>query len=142
MLAQRLIRECRTARGGSAGPLAIPVAFAHYSLAIQLGALMSAIQSKRSAKRFLFVLVVAAVACSVLPHVGYAYTPEEQQACQGDAFRLCGPEIPDVDRVTACMVSKRSQLSPGCAVYFRHGPASKAASSKPRKSKKPKHAAT
>ena len=102
---------------------------------------MSVIQSKR----FLFVLVAAALACSVLPHVGYAYTPEEQQACQGDAFRLCGPEIPDVDRVTACMVSKKSQLSPGCAVYFRHSPAkaaTKAASSK-RKSRKPvKHTAT
>ena len=137
MLAQRLLRACRTARAALAGPLAIPVAFAHYSQAIQLGALMSMISSKR----FLFVLVAAALACSVLPHVGYAYTPEEQQACQGDAFRLCGPEIPDVDRVTACMVSKRSQLSPGCAVYFRHGPASKAAS-KVRKSRKPKHAAT
>jgi hypothetical protein len=135
MLAHQPKRECRTA---PAGPLANPIAFAHYSQTIQLGALMSAIPSKR----FLFVLVAATLACSVLPHVGYAYTPEEQQACQGDAFRLCGPEIPDVDRVTACMVSKRSQLSPGCAVYFRHGPASKAASSKVRKSKKPKHAAT
>jgi hypothetical protein len=107
--------------------------------AIQLGALMSMITSKR----FLFVLVAAAFACSVLPHVGYAYTPEEQQACQGDAFRLCGPEIPDVDRVTACMVAKKSQLSPGCAVYFRRGPATKAASSKPRKSHKPaKHSST
>jgi hypothetical protein len=112
---------------------------------------MSMIQSKRFAKRFaerfakrfLFVLVAAAFACSVLPHVGYAYTPEEQQACQGDAFRLCGPEIPDVDRVTACMVAKKSQLSPGCAVYFRRGPATKAASSKPRKSHKPvKHSST
>jgi len=25
-----------------------------------------------------------------------AYTPEQQQACSGDAFRLCGPEIPVV----------------------------------------------
>jgi hypothetical protein len=131
------MRECRTAPGGSAGPLAIPVAFAHYSQAIQLGALMSVIPSKR----FLFVLVAAALACSVLPHVGYAYTPEEQQACQGDAFRLCGPEIPDVDRVTACMVAKRAQLSPGCRVFFRHGP-EKTASGKVRKSRKPKHAAT
>ena len=74
--------------------------------------------AERFAKRFLFVLVAAAFACSVLPHVGYAYTPEEQQACQGDAFRLCGPEIPDVDRVTACMVKKKAQLSPGCAVCW------------------------
>ncbi len=100
---------------------------------------MSAVQSRK----FSFLLLATAIAlgCSVLPNAGYAYTPEEQQACQGDAFRLCGPEIPDVDRVTACMVKKRSQLSPGCAVYFRHGPqrkaTTKAASRKSHKSKKP-----
>ena len=41
-----------------------------------------------------------------------AYTPEQEQACTSDAFRLCSSEIPDVDRVTACMVAKKSQLSP------------------------------
>jgi hypothetical protein len=48
-----------------------------------------------------------------------AYTPEQQQACSGDAFRLCSAEIPDVDRVTVCMVAKKSQLSPGCRMFFR-----------------------
>jgi hypothetical protein len=48
-----------------------------------------------------------------------AYTPEQQQACSGDAFRLCNAEIPDVDRVTVCMIAKKSQLSPGCRVFFR-----------------------
>jgi hypothetical protein len=64
----------------------------------------------------------AALLLVMLPSVGHAYTPEEQQACQPDAFRLCGPEIPDVDRVTACMVAKRSQLSPQCRAFFRAGP--------------------
>jgi hypothetical protein len=49
----------------------------------------------------------------------HAYTPEQQQACTGDAFRLCGDAIPDVDRVTVCMIRNRSQLSPGCRVFFR-----------------------
>ena len=48
-----------------------------------------------------------------------AYTPEQEQMCTGDAFRLCSSEIPDVDRVTACMVRQRSQLSPGCRALFR-----------------------
>jgi hypothetical protein len=48
-----------------------------------------------------------------------AYTPEEQQMCTGDAFRLCSSDIPDVDRVTACMVRRRSELSPGCKAFFR-----------------------
>src|ERR1700750_2077400 len=63
-----------------------------------------------------------ALAFSILPTVGHAYTPEEQQACQPDAFRLCSSEIPDVDRVTACMVAKKSQLSPQCRAFFRSGP--------------------
>ena len=62
-------------------------------------------------------LVVAAV--SMLPTVGQAYTPEQEQACTPDAFRLCSSDIPDIERVTACMVRNRSQLSPGCRVYFK-----------------------
>jgi hypothetical protein len=52
-----------------------------------------------------------------------AYTFAQQQACMGDAFRLCGSEIPDVDRVKACMIRLQSQLSPACRVYFRPEPA-------------------
>jgi hypothetical protein len=126
------------------GPLANPVSFPHYSPANHLGGFMSAVYLRK----FSFVLLATAIAFAsfVLPKAGYAYTAEEQQACQGDAFRLCGDAIPDVDRVTACMVKKKAQLSPGCAVYFRGGPApgatTKAVSSKPRKVKKTKPAAT
>jgi hypothetical protein len=48
-----------------------------------------------------------------------AYTPEQEQMCTPDAMRLCSSEIPDVDRVTACMVRLRAQLSPGCRQFFR-----------------------
>lgn len=66
------------------------------------------------------LMLVTAVSCSVLwSEAGNAYTFEEEQACSGDAFRLCSSEIPDVDRITACMVQKRDQLSPGCRVFFR-----------------------
>jgi hypothetical protein len=40
----------------------------------------------------------------------------------GDAFQFCGPEIPDVDRVTACMIRNKSRLSAGCRAHFRAGP--------------------
>ena len=74
-------------------------------------------------RNFHFGLMLAtALSVSFLPTAGKAYTPEQQQACSGDAMRLCGPEIPDVDRVTACMVRNKSQLSPGCRVFFRPGP--------------------
>jgi hypothetical protein len=105
-------------------------------------------------RTFHFGLTLSAVlAFSMLTTESQAYTPEEQQACSSDAFRLCGPEIPDVDRVTVCMIRNKSQLSPGCRVFFR-SPEPEAApvvtrvtarplsirpvAAKPRKSKKPK----
>jgi hypothetical protein len=50
---------------------------------------------------------------------GYSY--EEQEACTGDAFRLCSEFIPDIPRITACMEAKRDQLSPRCAKMFTAG---------------------
>jgi hypothetical protein len=38
--------------------------------------------------------------------------------CSGDAMRLCSAYIPDVDRITACMVSKHDELSDGCKAVF------------------------
>lgn len=73
----------------------------------------------RAALRASGLMIAAILSVSLLPAAAHAYTPEQQQACSGDAFRLCGPEIPDVDRVTVCMIRNRSQLSPGCRVYFR-----------------------
>jgi hypothetical protein len=71
-------------------------------------------------RNFEFSLMLAtALSVSLLPMAGRAYTPEQQQACSGDAFRLCSAEIPDVDRVTVCMIAKKSQLSPGCRAFFR-----------------------
>ena len=103
------------------------------------------------------IALMLATALSILmwPAASQAYTPEQEQACTGDAFRLCGPEIPDVDRVTACMVRNKSQLSPGCRAHFRPEPeaavvpvaarkplsikpvARKPVSAKPKKPKKP-----
>jgi hypothetical protein len=66
------------------------------------------------------LMLVTALSCSALwPEASNAYTFEQEQACTGDAFRLCSSEIPDVDRITACMVQKRDQLSPGCRAFFR-----------------------
>lgn len=63
-----------------------------------------------------------ALAVLVQPGAGFAYTPEEQQACTPDAMRLCGEFVPNVDAITACMIKKKTQLSPQCRVFFRPGP--------------------
>ena len=34
--------------------------------------------------------------------------------CTGDAMRLCGHEVPNVQRITACMARNRAHVSPGC----------------------------
>ncbi len=64
-------------------------------------------------------VALAALIVAAFPTAGHAYTPEEQAACQPDAFRLCGSEIPNIDRVKACMLARRAQLSPECKRYFR-----------------------
>jgi hypothetical protein len=80
------------------------------------GGFMVAVQSRTCRSGLILAMALSA---SLFASAAQAYTPEEQQACSPDAFRLCGDAIPDVDRVTACMIRKRSELSPGCRVYFR-----------------------
>ena len=61
-----------------------------------------------------------ALAASALP--SHAYSQDQQQACTPDAMRLCGEFVPNVDAITACMIQKKSQLSPQCRAFFRPGP--------------------
>jgi hypothetical protein len=79
---------------------------------------MSAI---RSGTIQLGLFFATAFALLMQPTTSQAYRQDEEAACSGDAFRLCSSEIPDVDRVTACMERKKSQLSPECRVFFRPG---------------------
>jgi hypothetical protein len=58
--------------------------------------------------------IALGVSLFALPTMSYAFSPEAQQMCTGDAFRLCSSEIPDVSRITACMMQHRISLSTGC----------------------------
>ena len=77
------------------------------------------------------MLLATVLGVSISPAAGQSYTPEQEQACTGDAFRLCSSEIPDISRVTACMVAKKSQLSPACRSQFRPDPEPSAAAARP-----------
>jgi hypothetical protein len=107
--------------------------------------------------KYPFALMLAlGLATALLPTESNAYTPDQQQACMPDAFRLCNSEIPDVDRVTVCMIRNKALLSPQCKVFFRpdpepergvrrpeHRPAARHKPVNPHKAKKPaKHAAS
>jgi hypothetical protein len=48
----------------------------------------------------------------------FAFSAEAQQMCTGDAFRLCSSEIPNVSRITACMIKQRASLSSGCRIVL------------------------
>jgi hypothetical protein len=83
-------------------------------------------------RNFVLGLMAATLlAVSMWSGAAFAYTPEQQQACTPDAMRLCGAYVPDVDRITACMIQNKSQLSPDCRAYFRAGPEPVAAVSRP-----------
>jgi hypothetical protein len=83
-------------------------------------------------RNFGFGLMLAtALSVAMWSTSGQAYTPEQEQACTGDAFRLCSAEIPDVARVTACMARNKSQLSPPCRAQFRPDPEPSAAAGEP-----------
>jgi hypothetical protein len=76
------------------------------------------------------------LSASLLPQQAFAQnrgTPEQQQACQPDAVRLCSDFIPDVDRITACMIKNRMRLSAPCRAVFG-SPPPKDKSSKPHNS--------
>ena len=60
------------------------------------------------------VLAVAASLSAVTSTSSFAYSEEARQMCTGDAFRLCSSEIPNIPKITACMVKNRANLSAGC----------------------------
>lgn len=71
-----------------------------------------------------FVCLLAMLAGVFVYHIDGAAaqgSDAERQACTPDAMRLCGDAIPDVAKVTACMKSKFSQLSPPCQAVMGGG---------------------
>jgi hypothetical protein len=49
----------------------------------------------------------------------YRGTMEQQMACTPDVWRLCSDQIPDVNRITACLQQNTPQLSSGCRAVFQ-----------------------
>ena len=61
------------------------------------------------------LLSLAAVASAK----AFEVTAEQRAACTPDALRLCASEIPDIGRITACMMAKQASLSPQCRAVFQ-----------------------
>lgn len=65
-------------------------------------------------------LLVGVLLCR-LDGAGAQGSAEEQQACTGDAMRLCSDAMPDVAKITKCMSAKYSQLSAPCRLAMGGG---------------------
>jgi hypothetical protein len=48
----------------------------------------------------------------------YRGTFEQQMACTPDVFRLCGEQIPDTNRIVACLRQNTALLSTPCRAVF------------------------
>ena len=84
------------------------------------------------------LLVATVLAFGMLTTGALAHTAEQEQMCTADAMRLCSSEIPNVDRITACMQRQRAMLSDGCkAVFRKETPAATPVSYAPAKPGKP-----
>jgi hypothetical protein len=64
--------------------------------------------------RYAGLTLAFALSFSALSTSSFAFSAEAQQMCTGDAMRLCSSEIPNVSKITTCMIRQRASLSGGC----------------------------
>jgi hypothetical protein len=62
----------------------------------------------------------------------YRGTWEQQMACTPDVWRLCGDQIPDVGRITACLRQNTPQLSNNCRAVFESNASAQSQQQTPR----------
>jgi hypothetical protein len=78
----------------------------------------------RSSRTFLRIMlglalsIGAAVASQTPASAEERGTLEQQMACTPDVFRLCGAQIPDSNRIVACLRENTPQLSGPCRAVF------------------------
>jgi hypothetical protein len=69
--------------------------------------------------RYFSAAVVAFVGVTPAEKSQAQGTHEQRLACTEDAFKFCGAEIPNVPRITECMIKNLKQLSPVCRAQFK-----------------------
>jgi hypothetical protein len=72
----------------------------------------------RSIRQAGLVLAFAVSFSALSSSSSFAFSAEAQEMCTGDAFRLCSSEIPNISKITACMIKQRASLSSGCRVVL------------------------
>ena len=70
-------------------------------------------------------IILSTLACvAVLQPLGLAFAQTQSRqpasraaqeaACTGDATQFCGPDIPDEQKIAACLRANRSKISAAC----------------------------
>ena len=65
---------------------------------------------------------LALIFFTLAPAAASAETQDEQNACMGDAFNICGHAIPDRDRVAACLAQNMNRISVACRTVMQRYP--------------------
>jgi hypothetical protein len=65
--------------------------------------------------------LVALSALSTLSVANAASEDDQAKACRGDAMHFCSAEIPNKEKITACMKQHVDELSPACRAMFKGG---------------------
>lgn len=58
--------------------------------------------------------VLAALMLASVSSPAFAQSQNDQMACEGDVYELCGEAIPDQDRIVACLRKQWSKVSKEC----------------------------
>jgi hypothetical protein len=75
-----------------------------------------------SRKRALAASCLIWLVFDVAVGAAHAATRDQQEkACRGDAMKFCSAEIPNKEKITACMKQHKRELSPGCQAMFKSG---------------------
>jgi hypothetical protein len=74
----------------------------------------------RSITSLAFLCGLALIIAAASPAAAQG-TPEQRAACEGDAMRLCGQFVPNVDQIISCMSRNRRYLSAPCRAVFDGG---------------------
>ena len=65
-------------------------------------------------------IAIGGAAGAIVPASSQEYrgTWEQQMACTPDVWRLCSDQVPDVNRIVACLRQNTPQLSNNCRAVF------------------------
>ncbi|MEW6339883.1 MAG: hypothetical protein RXR20_20430 [Paraburkholderia sp.] len=72
-------------------------------------------------KRYQAFFAIGFLALMAVSETSADTRDEQEKACRSDAMHFCSEDIPNKDKITACMKQHISELSPACRAMFKQG---------------------